>query len=73
LGSESLFSRWLNVSVVPDFSFFIPAKDGADLQSPLIPFAFRELLPGVFPLPLAAILFCLSNLSLSSCFICSSS
>lgn len=73
LGSESLFSRSLKDSVVPVFSFFTPVNDGTDLLNPLTPFAFGELLTGVFPLPLAAILFCLSNLSLSSRFICSSS
>ena len=73
LGSESLFSRSLNDSVVPFFSFFTPVKDGTDLLSPLVPFALGVSLPGPFPFPLAAILFCLSNLSLSSRFICSSS
>uniref|UniRef100_A0A0A9DSI8 Uncharacterized protein n=1 Tax=Arundo donax TaxID=35708 RepID=A0A0A9DSI8_ARUDO len=73
LGSESLFRRSLNDSVVPFLSLFTPVKDGTDLLSPLVTFPFGESLPGPFPLPLAAILFCLSNLSLSRRFICSSS
>jgi hypothetical protein len=73
LGSESLFSRSLSDSVVPFFSFFNPVKVGTDLLSPFVPFALGEPFPGPFPLPLAAILFCRSNLSLSNRFICSSS